>query len=237
MASPTALVIEHEPFAGGACEVGAHLQTRGWACRSHIVTADLDRPNEAVPFPPIDDLDLLVVMGSIRSLPARDDIDSWVGAEIDLIARAHRDGLPVLGVCFGGQLLAEALGGSVEVAPRPEIGWYELSTPAGAENPVGPGPWFAWHHDRFDPPPGSELLAETEVAPQLFRSGRSVGTQFHPEVNAAHIDTWLELAGDEYLAANGVDQERARAEARAHEARNVAQCQRLVDWFLDDVAS
>ncbi|WP_267883791.1 glutamine amidotransferase-related protein [Streptomyces sp. NRRL S-646] len=48
---------------------------------------------------------------------------SWIGGELALLRKAHRFGIPVLGVCFGAQALTAALGGSVEPSPRPEIGW------------------------------------------------------------------------------------------------------------------
>ena len=235
-----ALVLAHEP-EGTSALVGERLAQRGYDVHEHVVTADLERPNDAAPFPDAAGYDVLVPMGSIRSLTDTDEIDGWIFTEIDMVRAAHERGTPMLGVCFGGQLLAAALGGSVEQAPVPEIGWYEIREPDGSangtRNPLGPGPWFQWHHDRFAPPPEAEVLAVNDNAVQLFRLGRSVGTQFHPEVTYAHVESFLTGADDEYLAEHGVDRQTLLDDIRRHEDRNARQCAALVDWFLDEVAT
>ena len=235
-AAPRALVIAHEPLGGGAL-VNDRLAQRGYDVREHLVTEDLERPNDSNPFPDASDYDLLVPMGSVRSLTDTDEIDNWIFAELDMVRDAHQLGTPMLGVCFGGQLLAAALGGSVEQAPEPEIGWYEIFDVDGTTNPVGTGPWFQWHHDRFTPPTDAEVLAVNGKAAQLFRLGRSVGTQFHPEVTYDHLSGFISGATDDYLAEFSLDPQRLLAETRVHEQRNARQCAALVDWFLDEVAA
>ena len=238
--SRQALVLAHEP-PGTSRLVGERLAQRGYDVHEHIVTADLDRPNDAAPFPDFADYDLLVPMGSIRSLTNTDEINGWVFTEVARVQEAHRRGMPILGICFGGQLLATALGGSVEIAPVPEIGWYGICEPedsaGGARNPLGPGPWFQWHHDRLIPPPEAEVLAVNEYAVQLFRQGRCVGLQFHPEVTYAQVETYLTVADDEYLAEHGLSRTGLLESLRHHEERNARQCFALVDWFLDEVAN
>jgi len=230
-----ALVLAHEVDGPGG-QVTRALEHRGFSVDTHVVTPDMDRPNAANPFPDWAVYDVVVPMGSIRSLTEKEEISSWVHEELDLIRAAAARDQPVLGVCFGGQLIADALGGSVEVSPTTELGWYEIEAVDGKPNPVGPGPWMEWHHDRFATPPNAVVLAETSVGPQLFTIGRMVGTQFHPEVDVAHIEGWLQVADDDYLAAYGRDRDRILAEINDNEARNIENCQRLVDWFLDDIA-
>ncbi len=230
-----ALVVAHEPDVTG-CQVEVRLRERGFEVDTHVLTTDYDQPNVAAPFPDWSPYDLIVPMGSLRSLTKKPEISSWIHDELNLIRATQAKGTPILGVCFGSHLLAEALGGSVENAPTTEIGWYEIGPADGVENPIGAGPWMEWHHDRLTPPPGAEVLAVSEIAVQLFRIGRSVGTQFHPEVDIAHVQGWLEAVDDTYLASMGVTREKMLADVRLHDQHNTSQCHALVDWFIDQVA-
>ena len=231
---PRALVISHED-ASGSGFVGERLAQRGYQVETHVVVPDPTQPGQATMFPDQAEFDVVVVMGSYWSVYDTESIGGWISDEIELIASAHAADTPVLGICFGGQALAAALGGSVQKADVTEIGWYEID-PTTADAPFPRGPWLEWHHDCFTLPPGAELLATTPDAPQLFRIGRSLGTQFHPEINVELATEWLEAATDEYLAAHGVSREAILADVAAHEDANRINAYALVDWFLDDVA-
>ncbi len=200
------------------------------------MTTDYEQPNDAADWPAVDGYDLILPMGSVRSLTRKSEIDNWVYAELDLLRRAHDAGTPLLGICFGGQLLAEALGGSVELAPVTEIGWFEIEAAPGVDNPVGSGPWKEWHHDCFSAPTNAQVLAVNENATQLFRLDTTVGTQFHPEVDVTHITAWLGACDDEYLESSGDSRDQILADIIEYEDHNINQCHAFVDWFLDSVA-
>ena len=112
-----------------------------------------------------------------------------VTAEAALLATAHRAGVPVLGICFGAQMVAHALGGSVGKAAVAEIGWYEIDS--SFPDVVAPGPWFEWHVDTFTVPPGATELARSAVGPQAFRIGRTAAVQFHPEIEEPILRRWV----------------------------------------------
>jgi GMP synthase-like glutamine amidotransferase len=165
----------------------------------------------------------VLALGSDRSVHASPD--GWIAAQIAFLRAAHDAGVPVLGLCFGAQALAAALGGDVRRAPRPEIGWIGVeAVGAGAgARPIVPGPWFAWHEDTFTVPPGGRELARSPAAPQAFALGASVGLQFHPEVDETIVARWMD-GGRRQLAVARIDENRLRAETarRAPEARRRA---------------
>jgi GMP synthase-like glutamine amidotransferase len=172
------------------------------------------------PTPDPEDYEFVVSLGSKHS--PRDTHEPVVVAELDLLERAVARDVPVLGLCFGGQALAVALGGSVERAPRPELGWREIET--DAPDLVPPGPWLEWHFERFTTPPGARELARTADAVQAFRLGPHLGVQFHPESPVDIVAGWarkdaerlaaLGIAdGMPLIAAPAAQQEAARASA------------------------
>ena len=161
-------------------------------------------------------------------------------AERSFLLAAHRRGVPVLGVCFGAQQLAMALGGSVERSERPEIGWHNVTSIPESAGVVGAeilaGQWFQWHYDRFSVPSGAVALADSPVSPQAFVTGRSLGLQFHPEVTASIVAHWSRGAGAQELADAGVDPGRLLEETGTRMDEVRPRTERLVDWFLEHTA-
>src|SRR6202521_2706997 len=143
------------------------------------------------------DYDFIASLGS--EFAAFDDSKPFIPREAELLRAATEADVPVLGLCFGGQLLARVLGGKSFRSEHSEIGWL----PVRSQDPdlVSEGPWFNWHFDTFTLPPGAKLIAETALAPQAYVVGRSLGLQFHPEVTPAIMESWVkayrhELDGD-----------------------------------------
>ncbi|PVZ06942.1 type 1 glutamine amidotransferase [Actinomycetospora cinnamomea] len=174
---------------------------------------------------------LVVCLGSDDSV--LDESVPSLAPERALLEDAVARGVPVLGVCFGAQLLATVLGGRVRPLDRPEIGWLDVET--RVPEVLAPGPWLVWHLDAFECPPGAELLASTDVAVQAFRRGPHLGVQFHPEATPESASAWAAKYG-EALASAGVDGAALLAETdrRRDEARERAAA--LLDRVVNGVS-
>jgi GMP synthase (glutamine-hydrolysing) len=152
----------------------------------------------------------------------QEELHPWLRFEKDFLAAILDDGMPILAVCLGCQLLAEAAGGSARRASEPEIGWYEIEvTPEGRDDPViGPlAPsvsGFQWHSYEAVPPPDAAILARSPVCPQAYRIGdRVYAIQFHAEVGPRDAERWIdEWRQDEDAVRIGVDPDRFRSETR-----------------------
>ncbi|TPQ23509.1 type 1 glutamine amidotransferase [Streptomyces sporangiiformans] len=231
-----ALIVRHEHVTEPGL-VGDRLAEHGYRLTTVTVVPEPRHHAPDVPFdfPDAADWDLIVSLGAPWSVYDHAAVGSWIDGELALLRKAHHLGVPVLGVCFGAQALTTALGGSVEAAPRPEIGWTEIETDLPALVP--PGPWFQWHYDRCVLPPGAVELARNAVCTQAFRVGRSLGVQFHPEITTAMVRGWLGLGGAEQCVRHGVDPHALLAHSRAMEADARANTRLLVDGFLEQVAN
>ena len=164
---------------------------------------------------------------------AFDDHLPQVPRETRLLRRAVDADVPVLGLCFGGQMLARVLGGTVYRSDEAEIGWLPVRT----TDPelITEGPWFQWHFDAFTMPPGARLIAESEVGPQAFVAGRSLGLQFHPEVTPEIMDDWVRVYRHE-LDAEGVDPDVILSDTARMAGSNRRSAWQLLERFFDSVA-
>jgi GMP synthase-like glutamine amidotransferase len=203
--------------------VGHRLRVRGYT----FTEAHREHPEW---WPPLDGFELVLTLGSEWNV-YRPETAALVEAEAALIREVVGRDVPLLAICFGAQVLSHALGGAVSRTDRPEIGWYELDGPE-----VARGPWMEWHDDVFTVPEGFEVLAATDVGPQLIRGRRILATQFHPEATETMICRWLAEGGAEQLRARGGDPDVLLAETRANVERSRPAAEALVDWFVDDIA-
>ena len=177
------------------------------------------------------DYDFIASLGS--EFAAFDDSKPFVKRESLLLSTAVDAGVPVLGLCFGGQLLARVLGGKSFRAEHAEIGWLPVRT--SDPDLVAEGPWFNWHFDTFTLPPGAKLIAETDVAPQAYVAGRSLGLQFHPEVTPEIMDSWVKAYRHE-LDGDGVDPDALPDETMRLAPEVRKRSERLFSRFLESIA-
>ena len=199
-------------FLGGAAEP---LK----AATLDVVERDLKRGD---PLPEPGEADAIVSLGGDQSVRDIDKYD-YLQAEVKYLRDEAERGTPILGVCLGGQLLAHALGGTVDRLPRRIVKWAAVEKlPAAEGDPViGPLPnpvhALHWNEDGFSIPPGGvELL--TRAAPEgadAFRWGESAwGIQFHPEADADALEGWY--SDVDWLIEAGVEEEAAREADRVH---------------------
>ncbi len=203
-----------------------HQDDAGPGVFSRVVRdrADLQvwRPDEELG-PELVEVDPDAVMVFGGAMDAHQEAEHpWLRREKQWLAGIVERGVPVLGVCLGAQLLAEAAGGAVRRLPDPEIGWREVvRAPQSADDPLLGGlperfTSFQWHSYEAVPPAGATALARSGAALQAFRVGERLwGIQFHAEVDSANVERWIAgYAGDADAVRIGLDPERLRSETQ-----------------------
>ncbi|HEY6494656.1 MAG TPA: aminotransferase [Trebonia sp.] len=220
--SPDGLI--GDAFAAAGCDV------------TELVVVPEERfqsPDVSVTFPSVYEFDAVAFFGAVWSVHDTATIP-WITDEIGYARSLISVGVPTLGICFGGQMLAAAVGGRVERAPIPEVGW--LSVASSEPALIDGGPWLSWHFDRFTLPAHVRVLARTALANQAFVYGRALGLQFHPEVTDAVLEAWLAAGGSDQLAQLGIDPEALIDQSRTLADGAAARAHGLVRRFLRDVA-
>ena len=193
-ANPTVLVVQHDLDAPLAA-LEPPLAALGVRTVTWLATAQ--------PEPPAGSFDGLIVLGGIVNPDGTDGV-APLDRERELIAEAHARGLPVLGICLGAQLIAQALDGSAERLPAGEVGWVPIEFDAAAESDAllagSPRELEVqeWHNYACKPPAGAAVLARSEACVQAFRVGEATwGLQFHVEVTLPVLEEWCESGAGE----------------------------------------
>jgi GMP synthase-like glutamine amidotransferase len=189
----------------------------------------------------IGDWSALAVLGGEMS--ANDELPFLRETE-DLIRQAVSRGVPTIGHCLGGQLMARALGARVVDSPAPEIGWQPMDCVPGTEAQA----WFGteahatvfhWHGEAFELPPGAVRLAGSAACPnQAFALGPHLAMQFHLEIDDAKLRRWSLEDSASYREAQRAHPasvqmgEAMRADAALHMAAHHARADRVYRHWL-----
>ncbi|OYW44271.1 MAG: glutamine amidotransferase [Sphingomonadales bacterium 32-68-7] len=229
----SALIIRHVPVEGIA----------GYRAPIEAAGYDLDRIDVADPaFGSIDlaEPDLLIMMGGPMAVYEADRYP-WIACQQRRLAHRLAADRPTLGVCFGAQLVASALGAEVFPGPAKEVGFHPLTiaeTPAAeplrhlAELPV-----LHWHGDTFTLPDGAERLASSALYPnQAFRVGPNIlGLQFHAEMGLdERFEEWVEQWPHD-IAAAGTTAEQLRADHARHGPAVVSAGRAMIAEWLGEL--
>ncbi|MDA8197493.1 MAG: aminotransferase [Actinomycetota bacterium] len=204
-----ALFIEHDHLSPLG-HVGEAISDLGYDIEEFVVVKEenFTNPYLEVEFPDQTSFDIVIYLGAPWAV--YDESLPWVNKEISMIRQSQELNQPILGICFGGQLLAKANGANVRASLAKEIGWHYVTSTD--ESIIPSGPYFQWHGDCFDTPRGALELAFNGAANQAFSIERSLALQFHPEVELEALTKWVDNGGREEAEAIGIDLERVVAQ-------------------------
>ncbi|QDT08304.1 type 1 glutamine amidotransferase [Planctomycetes bacterium K23_9] len=187
------LAIQHD-----AADPPAHAGTVVQELGHDLTVVKLDRGDT---IPATADADLLMTFGGAISL-SDSDLPDWVAAEQDLIREYARTGRRVLGICLGSQMVAVALGATVQRNRGPEVGWHKVQPIGTADSAIAKifaeeSTVFHWHRDTFGIPDGADHILKSDGCDhQGFTiEDRIVGLQFHLEANEKTVNTFLFVSG------------------------------------------
>jgi len=190
--------LQHVPFEDAA-NIAVWARTRGYEVTRTRFYADDE-------LPPVADIDWLVIMGGLMNIYEHQAYP-WLAGEKQYISEAIRKRRFVLGICLGGQLIADCLGGRVTRNSQREIGWHDvtLAEPAASSLLSCLPPQFTafhWHGDTFSVPPCAVALGSSPgCARQAFQYRDHVlGMQFHLDYAYDSIERMIDNCAHELTA-------------------------------------
>lgn len=210
----------HRLSLGG--HIGDAMVERSAELIDHVLSEGGARPS-------LDGFDAMLVMGAPWSVYG-DEVAPWIDDALALIQDSVARDVPMLGICFGAQAFAHAMGGRARPADDHEVGWREVHTEDPALIPIGP--WFMWHGDTFDLPPDAKVVASTAIGVQAFTMGSHLCVQFHPEATPDMVAAWLAHSDEDFRRA-GIDPADVLEETRRREPEARTRAAALVDRFLE----
>lgn len=226
-----ALIIRHVPYEGVA-GYRQPVEAAGFEIdRIDVTDPDFSQRDLVEP-------DLLIMMGGPMGVYEQDAYP-WIRCQLHRLARRLEANRPTLGVCFGAQMIAAAMGGEVFPGPAKEIGFHPITVHGETNgNPlaaIADVPVLHWHGDTFTLPDNVELLGSSRLyAHQAFRRGRNIlALQFHAEMGEdERIYDWIEQSPDSLRAAGQCPQ-RLRADHAALGPRAVAAGRNMISGWLE----
>ncbi|PWR74128.1 amidotransferase [Methanospirillum lacunae] len=161
-------------------------------------------------FPDVAEVGILLIMGGFMNIYEEKEFP-WLVEEKKFIRKVIDAGKPVLGICLGGQLIADILGEKVTKALHPEYGWHTINrvTPLLESSYVYPERLFAlfpekvqafeWHQDTFAIPEGAVRIYASKLCENqaYLYHDRVIGLQFHPEMDELTIREFLHYSSSE----------------------------------------
>lgn len=181
-------IFQHVAFEGPGA-ILPYLESKGY----HVHLVKLYAGD---PVPSSLDVDFAVLMGGPMSTLEEDKYPFMV-EEKQLCRELFAADKPVLGVCLGAQIMANAFFAPIRQNPEKEIGFYPVTFENGFTVNA-----FHWHGETFDIPEYAESIAYSEACRnQGFKMGRSLGLQFHLETTAESLNSLLENCAEELEAA------------------------------------
>ncbi len=197
-------------------------------------------------FPAPEEFDLLLIMGGTMSIYQEEEY-SWLKPEKEFVSKVIEAGKPVLGSCFGAQMISEVLGGKVTKNPYKEIGWHTVrsieenieQSPSELTDSKLPScmfpefTGFMWHGDTFEIPAGAVKLFESEACPNqgFIYNGNVLGLQFHPEANRQWVRNLIRDSGHDLVSGKYIQSEKEilGQESFFDSSRNLTFS--LMNWF------